>query len=102
MGFAPVTTAFRRSTSFVGQCGKGRFIIGPSRVVLPGGLAPLRRVDPRKYRISFRLDVHAGDFEARGLVDRSRIYVGAAANHNGRRAPPQCATLAYLTRGFPA
>ncbi len=62
----------------------------------------MRRVDPRKYRISFRLNVHAGYFEARGLVDYFRIYVGAATNHNGRGAPPQRVTLGYLRCGVDA
>ena len=33
--------------------------------------------------------MNPGDFEARGLSYRLRIYVGAAADHDGSGAPPQ-------------
>jgi hypothetical protein len=67
--FRPKQPPSLRTAPFVGQCGEGRIVIRPRRVFLPGNFVPLRRVNRRKHRVSFRPDVHTGDFEARGPVD---------------------------------
>src|SRR5215467_270042 len=87
---------------YISQRGESRFVVGPSGIFSPRGLTPLRRVDRRKHGVPFRSGMHVSDFEACSPVDGLRIYVGAAANHDGRGAPPQRVTFRYLHRRFQA